>query len=118
MTTKIVVRLMAGDRMLGWAVHDARVKGDGCLRAHGAVMIAVRAAGAPDVLSLHWCDINVEVRVPVPGGLTVKAGDTFTGFPDDAPMIRVGDQAAGLPAITVGQPVAVSVPVGAMGSKG
>lgn len=118
MTTKIVCRLLAADgSMLGWSVHQSLVRGDGCLRANGPVAITARMAGVPAQVSLHWCDINVDVRINVTLA-QMAAGDVATIFPDEAPMITVGPLPGPLPAITIGEPVAVVLPVGAMGARG
>ena len=118
MTAKIVCRMLdAENRLLGWTEHHAAVRGDGRLRAEGPVAIEVEANGAPLSISMHWADVNVEARVPcaVP---FVKKGDTVTIFPHGAAMIVLGEPPVGLPAVTVGRPVAIGFPVGQMGARG
>ena len=117
MTTKLVVRVLdAGGDLLASSVHQARIRGDGCLRAGGPVVTGVARTGWPSVLSLHWCDLHVEVRLPAPA-VAVQAGQIVTWFEDDAILIRVGDMPGPLPPITVGESVAVAVPVGGMGAR-
>ena len=115
MLTKIVLRLLdAEGALLGAVVHDAAIKGDGCLRAAGPVVVTVAQTGCPAVLSLHWCDVNVETRIaaPVPW---VTTGQVVTLFDRDAPLIVVGPMPASLPPIVVGA-VTVAVPAGGLGA--
>lgn len=115
MTTKLVIRLLDGDgQMLGAVVHHAAIKGDGCLRAAGPVVIAVERDGLPAFVSTHWCDVHVETRVPfvfVP----VKAGRIVSIAAKNAPLLVVGVPPVHLPPITVGA-VTVPVPVGSLGA--
>jgi hypothetical protein len=90
--TKVVLRLLDSDgALVGWAVHHARLRGDGCLRASS----------------------DVEIRMPV----VVGGMPSFVAFRFDDPLIRIGEMPGPLPAITVGS-VAVGIPVGAMGARG
>ena len=117
MTTKLVIRVMdAGGAMLGSVVHHAAVKGDGCLRAAGPVVVGVAQSGFPTYVSLHWADLNVEVRVSSPFG-SLQAGEIVTLFPSDAPLITVGQMPGPLPPIVVGTSVAVEIPVGGIGAR-
>ena len=69
-TSKLVLRLLDADgHLLGWCQHDAAVKGDGLLRAAGVVVLVLDAPGVPTSLSIHWADVNSEIRVPMPAGL-------------------------------------------------
>jgi hypothetical protein len=107
---------MAADRrMLGACVHDARVPGDGCLRASAPIVCGIAEAGVPVEVSLHWCDVNVEVCVPM-AGAAVSPGDLLPLFSPGDVLVRVGDVPAGLPPIVVGA-VAVPVPVGGLGAR-
>ncbi len=116
MTTKLVVRLLnaAGD-LLGSVVHHAAIKGDGCLRAAGPVVCGIAQSGFASEVSLHWADVNVEVRVPSPAP-SVQAGQIVPLFDAGAVLIQVGPMPGPLPPIVVGA-VAVSVPVGGLGSR-
>jgi hypothetical protein len=117
MTTKIVCRLLTEEhRLLGWVEHGASIRGDGCLRANGPVSIPISESGQVVMVSLHWCDVNVETRIPL--HVWVEPGVALTVFPDQAPMITVGLMPGPLPAVTVGRPIAVSIPVGALGARG
>jgi hypothetical protein len=114
-TTKLVVRLLnAEGDLLGSVVHHAAIKGDGCLRAAGPVVCGIAHSGFPSSISLHWCDVNVEVRVPSPVP-SVQAGQIVPLFDRGAPLIVVGPMPGPLPAITVGE-VKVPVPVGGIGA--
>jgi hypothetical protein len=112
--SKVVLRLLDADGgLVGSVVHQARLRGDGCLRASEDVIIQIHSPMVARVLSVHWCDPNVEVRMPVAiGGLA-----SFVAFRVGDPLIRIGDMPGPLPAITVGS-VAVGIPVGAMGARG
>lgn len=117
MTTKVVVRVLdAAERLLGAAVHPAVVPGDGCLRASAPVVCGIAAAGQPATISVHWCDVNVETRVPL-GGPGVRAGELLEVFPSGAPLITVGPMPNALPPVVVGG-AAVAVPAGGMGTHG
>lgn len=115
--TKLVCRLMTAEfRLLGWCEHRARMRGDGCLRSDDVVRVAITESGTPAVLSIHWCDVNTEVRTPWTFG-AVAAGSIVTLFERDAMMIRVGEMTGRLPPVTVGS-TTVGIPVGGMGAKG
>jgi hypothetical protein len=113
--TKLVIRLLDGaGQMLGAVVHHAAIKGDGCLRASGPVVITAERDGLPAFVSTHWCDVHVETRVPfvfVP----VKAGRVVSIAAKNAPLLVVGVPPVDLQPITVGSS-AVSIPVGSLGA--
>lgn len=116
MTTKIVVRLLdAEGALLASCVHDAAVRGDGCLRAASPVVCGVAQSGTPATISVHWCDVNVEVRTAAALG-PLEAGQVLTLFDTGAELVRVGPMPGPLPPIVVGA-VAVGVPVGGMGAR-
>jgi hypothetical protein len=83
------------------------------------VTIQVEADGMPRDVSIHWCDVNVETRVPIMGQIfrEVKVGDMVTVFRYGSPMIQVGPMPGPLPPVTV-KSVAVGVPVGQLGAIG
>ncbi len=122
MNTKIVCRLLdAGNRLLGWTEHYAAVRGDGCLRADGPVVIPVDVSGVPVTVSLHWADVNVETRAPLKeyaGSVDARVGDHVHCYRHDDIMITLGPVPVGLHQVTVGRPVAIGVPVGQMGARG
>lgn len=112
--TKFVLRVLDGDGvLLGWAELQAEARGDGRLWARGPTAVAVTTPGTPAALSLHWVDINVEVRRPWPHA-PVSAGEILT-LTWEQPLLVVGEPAGGLPPVTVGTAV-VSMPVGALGA--
>ena len=101
--------------MLGWAQVDAHVRGDGKLWSPGPLIVVPIQSGVCTVLSVHWCDVNVEVRTECHAVLT--AGVPSAIFDRETPLIIVGPMPANLPPITVGS-TAISVPAGRMGAKG
>jgi hypothetical protein len=116
MTTKVVCRLLSpANALLGAAVVQAEIRGDGKLWAPGPLAIQGERSGVATVLSLHWCDVNVETRVPI--AVTVTAGSRVPIYPVASPLITVGPMAGHLPAVTVGS-VSIGVPVGALGARG
>jgi len=118
MTVKIVCRLLdPQDTLLGWVVHQAVMRGDGCVRSDGPVTIYADRSGDIACVSLHWCDLNSETRIPCPVSKIV-AGHTITVYPHDTPLIVVGTPPKRLPPTTVGAPVAIGIPVGQMGARG
>lgn len=115
---KLVIRLLGDDgQLLGWCEHQAAVKGDGCLRANGPVMLTTDLSGRPDQVSVHWADVNVETRVryPLTGGW-VPAGRPLLLYPGGEVLIRCGPMAGGLPPTTTKAPVAVQPLTGALGA--
>lgn len=119
--TKLVCRLLdAEDRLLGWCWHIAAMRGDGCLRSTLPVWLDVDAAGEPKTLSVHWADMNVEVRVPWPNTVrAVTPGQALVIFEANTPMLRAGDPPLKrLPPVSTKQAVDVSVPVGQFGATG
>lgn len=113
MTTKLVLRVLdAQGQLLGWTAVDAEARGDGTLRATRPVSVLMDAAGTPDTVSIHWADVNVEVRVPCQGGQPLAPGVWLVLHEyEREPMIRLGTPAGGLPPVTVKQSVAIGVPV-------
>jgi hypothetical protein len=116
-STKLVVRLIDGaGQLLGSAVHHAQIKGDGCLRAAGPVVIPVEQAGAPAWVSVHWCDVHVETRTPSPWTSSVRPGELIPVCDLGHPMMIVGPIPDRLPPITVGA-VAIGMLAGGIGSR-
>jgi hypothetical protein len=116
MTTKMVCRVLdAENQLLGWALVWAVARGDGQLWSDGPVTIPIERAGDARTLSLHWCDVHVETRVPL--GVPVSVGQPLTVYAQAMPIMRVGQVPGPLPAVTVGS-VAVAVPVGQIGTQG
>ena len=116
MTTKVVCRLLdAAGVLLGWSEVMAVARGDGRLWSPGPVSIYAEQSGASTELSVHWCDVNVETRVPFT--VSVAQGHDVIVAPQAVPLLVVGSPAGGLPAVTVRRRVAVSVPVGTLGAR-
>ena len=115
--TAVVVRLLdASDGVLGWAEAPAEARGDGCLWAQAATTpIGISQAGVVAALSVHWCDVHLEQRYPMPA-VSVVAGAIYTvQWP--GPALRVGVPPVSLPPVTVGS-VVIGIPVGQMGAAG
>ena len=93
---------------------EAEARGDGCLSTRTPIPIYVDVAGACAALSIHWCDLNVEVRVPPPI-VDVTVGMTVLLQPGR--LIKAGEMPTQLPPVTLRQPTVVSVAVGTMGAS-
>ena len=119
MTTKLVCRLLdVTGRLLGWTDHHAAARGDGYLRATLPVVLDVDEDGEAVQVSVHWADVNVEVRVSIPP-VTVTRGQALTIFQPQAAMLSVGvPPLTRLPPVTTKRAVDVSVPVGQLGASG
>lgn len=117
MRTKLVLRLLAADgSLLGWTEVQAEGR-EGALWAIRPVAVCIEAAGVPETVSVHWADVNVEVRVPCTVTSAVTPGQ-IVGLPygDGAPLITLGAPARGLPPVTVRQTVAIGVPSAVIGA--
>lgn len=115
---KLVLRLLTADnRLLGWVEHQAVMQGDGCLRSSGPVIIEVDEPGEPACISIHWCELHVETRVPCPPG-EVKPKDKCAIFASQMPMVNMGEPPVGLPPVTVKSPVRITIPPGQLGVSG
>jgi len=112
MTTKLVVRVLdAAGALLAWAEVWAEARGDGRLWADGTYPALVEQDGTPAWLSIHWADVNVEVRLPYDKP-AVHAGETIALSWAPSHVLYVGEAAGGLPPVTVRSAVTVGVPVG------
>lgn len=110
--TKMVVRCLTADgTLLGWAETQAAVPGDGHLRAAEDVVVPIDVAGECCTLSVHWADVNVEVKVPLPTPVACVPGTSVVAFPKGQTLIKVGDMPTGLAPVTTGSRT-VTVPVG------
>jgi hypothetical protein len=118
MTAKIVCRLLDSQgKLLGWEEHYAAVRGDGSLRASKQVIIPIELAGRAKEISLHWCEVNVETRVPAPD-LDVKVGEQILIFQTNMQMVVLGRPPIGLPPVTVGRSIGIGIPAGQLGASG
>ena len=116
MTTKVVIRLLdAAGSLLGWAECQAKAKGDGKLWPSAPVVVRLEAFGHPTAVSLHWCDVNVEVRLPLPPGPTFAVGHLLTVFDGTAPLFTVGPMPGPLPPVTGRHHTAIGVPAAQLG---
>lgn len=116
-STKVVIRVLTETNdLLGAVVHQAAVKGDACLRATGAVVISPDVSGVVSVVSVHWCDVNVEVRIPCQAATAVGVPLIF--FPHDAVLITAGTMPSNLPPITLTTPVVATPLTGGIGARG
>jgi hypothetical protein len=116
MTTKVVCRLLDADnQLMGWTEVQAVTRGDGKLWAQGPVAILAERPGLIACVSTHWCDVNVETRVPFV--LEVVKPMMIPVYPAGAPLVTVGPMPGPLPAVTV-RSVAVGIPVGQLGARG
>lgn len=117
LTTKLVVRAMDAERrMLGWVEVEAEARGDGKLWLGSPAFLPIECVGTVAYLSIHWCDVNVEIT-QVTDAQRVVPGQAL-GLPGDWPAMTVGDQAGGLPPVTVREAITIGVPVGALGGRG
>lgn len=115
MTTKLILRCLDADgALLGWTQVDAAVRGDGKLWSPGPVIVTPMQSGICAVLSVHWCDVNVEVRQAC--SETLVAGVPSILHAQSAPLITVGPMPGALPPVTVGS-VVVSPDSGTLGVK-
>lgn len=109
--TKLVCRFLdANNELLGWTEVQGQIPGDGKLWCQSLSFVPSRD-GFCATLSTHWCDLNVEIRVPFGG--PVSAGIPVVVSAGPFALITVGPMATGLPPVTVGS-VAVGVPVGSL----
>jgi hypothetical protein len=113
MRVKLIVRFLdASGALLAWAPLRAIMRGDGCLRAIDPLIISPMVTGQATELVLHWPDLHVQRREACDVALTLGVPLLFKWD-----IVWTFPTATGpLPAVTVGQPVAVDVPVGAVGA--
>lgn len=117
LNTKLVVRILDVDeQLLGWGEASALARGDGTLWVEPPTPILIERDGKPTYVSVHWCDVNVEIRSVIDYRKPIAAGNIMT-MPGDWVAIVVGPAAGGLPPVTVRTPVEIGVPVGALGAR-
>lgn len=115
--TKLVVRMLdAAEQLIGWAEVSGQARGDGKLWVEEPTLVMIERDGVIAYLSVHWCDVNVEIRSAIERA-AVTAGQLLR-LPGDWEAIAVGPAAGGLPSVTVRTPVEVRIPVGTIGAKG
>lgn len=106
--------LDAANHLLGWTEVQAEARGDGKLWTTEPVTVLCDA-GHAEVLSIHWCDVNVETRVPFVADIGTPT--IVRVYPAGTPVITVGEMPGPLPPVTV-RSTAVGIPVGQMGARG
>ena len=115
--TKLIVRILDADEgMLGWGEAMALARGDGTLWVEAPTPVYIERDGKPTYVSVHWCDVNVEIRSVIDFHKAIPAGNVMA-MPGDWTAITVGPAAGGLPPVTVREPVTVGIPVGALGAR-
>ena len=117
LTTKLIVRVLDDDgALLAWTEVMAEARGDGCLWPKAQTFTAcVEQSGTPASLSVHWADVNIEVRTPLAAGTLVAGAPVTLSFHGQPAMI-VGQMPGALPPVTVRAPISISMPVGALGA--
>lgn len=111
MAMTIVLRLMGDKRdMLGWASVPVQPR-MGTLVSVGDVEVQVSQGGTAVSCSLHWVEVDALTALALPASQPVAVGDRLKLFTAGDPVLRVGDPAEGLPAVTVGMRD-VAMPVG------
>lgn len=114
MDTKLVIRLLdIGGELLGWAQVLGHARGDGIIWIEDATQVPVDVKGTLAFVSVHWCDVNVELRHPVES--IEISPENYYAIPGGIPAIVCGPAAGGLPSVTVRTPINLGVPVGSMG---
>ena len=117
LTTRLIIRLLnAQGQLLGWAEALGEARGDGALWVWAPTNIGIEVNGILTHVSVHWCDVNVEVRV-VAAPQTVTLGQVIT-LPGNWEAMRCGPAAGGLPPVTVRTPVSVGLLAGSLVGKG
>ncbi len=109
---RLVVRVLDADnRLLAWAPVPAEMRGDGCLWVTGVHPAPVEAVGVPAWISVHWPDLNVQVRTRLPSVSSVAPGQTIPlAWPQ--PVIRFPSDPTPMPGVTVRGPVGIAPPTG------
>ena len=116
MDTKLIVRILnEQEEMLGWAEAVGHARGDGKIWVDAPTQVFIEESGVVFYLSVHWCDVNVEIRSRVDPASVIK--NNMLELPGDWPAITCGPAAGGLPPVTVRAPIVIGIPVGAMGLK-
>lgn len=116
MRVKLVVRLLAADgALLAWAPIQAVSLNDGALWASQPFVGVGEQDGQAVTLSVHWPDVHVEVKTPLPAPFPISAGVQVAFEWAKVPMIRLGEPPEYLAPVTERGPVTIGVPVGSLG---
>ena len=117
MRTTLILRLLDGiGALLGWSEVRVEARGDGALWAMAPITVPIDRDGVMVAVSVHWPDVNVEIRIEQPTHLRVTRGDSITLT--IAPVMHFGRPPLQLPAVTVRRPTTVQIPVGGVGVIG
>jgi hypothetical protein len=96
---------------------QAVARGDGALWAPSPrTEVMLDETGDVSHVSVHWCDVNVEIRTSLP----IKrfaSGCAYILDWRDQPVVRVGPAAGGLPPVTVKAQTVIQAPVGHLGAR-
>jgi len=115
MQVKLVVRLLSADgSLLAWSAMQAQAKQDGALWATQAFTGWGEQDGQAVTVSVHWPDVHVEVKTPLPQPLVIREGSVVTFVWGPAPMLRLGEPPTYLAPVTERGAVTVGVPVGSL----
>jgi hypothetical protein len=117
MQTKLVIRILGRkEELLGWAEAVGEARGDGKIWISEPTLVLVEQDGTAMYLSMHWCDVNVEIRSLIEQH-PVKQGDVFN-LPGEMVAFVCGPAAGGLPPVTVRNAINIGIPVGSLGARG
>ena len=115
--TKLVIRILdRQEQLLGWAEVVGEARGDGKIWIKDPTHILIEQDGVTGFHSIHWCDVNVEIRTLVEPR-KVKLGDVLV-IDGEHEAINCGPAAGGLPPVTVRTPVTIGIPVGSLNGRG
>lgn len=111
MYSKFVIRVLDEiGGLIGWTEVQGHARGDGCMWAEETFTIIADRDGIPSLMSVHWADVNVEVRLSTPLPAVTQ------GTPMVCPagiLMKIGEMPKeALPPVTVRAPIAIGVPVG------
>ena len=121
MTDKFVVRLLdENNALLSWAEVYAESRPQpnaSCpFWAKEPTRFYIEASGMAKKISVHWCDLDIARVQDIPE-TKVGSGQIFDfGWIEPVWLIS-GMRDVPLPAVTVGNPVSLGVPIGSLGAK-
>lgn len=118
LVTKLVIRVLdAAGQMLGWVEAVGKAYGDGAIRIDSPAVVQIEQAGVPSACSIHWCDVNIEVRSALLNYPRFDVGQLLSIDWSGAPALVVGPAAGGLPPVTVRSPISIDVAAGSLGAQ-
>jgi hypothetical protein len=122
MTEKFVIRLLADDNsLLAWAeVHATATPQQGRAScpffAPRPTQFRIDEAGTATKISVHWCALDVARVQSLVEPVPVQRGQVFNMNWIEPIWLVSGMRDVPLPAVTVGTPVSMSIPLGKMGA--